>query len=336
MKIKVLLLSILFFQIDLIMGQLPSEIINLQYDVNETPKLEKTSSKQNNPELIFDLEIANDMLFFTDQYFSSGIQLRVYAPFMAKSPFNKILLPHGKDALNYYALTFTHNMYTPIYIDTLTTREIDHPFAAYILFGNRLESYNLLRSYKVTSEFQLGVIGSLAGGQVFQNTMHDHIAIAGPVKGWDNQISNDLCFQYSALLEKGLLDIPWVELNVYAGGKLGIPHTEVQLGLYTRFGYFNDYFKNIGINKDKNWQLWFFCAGDVNYVAYNAVLEGGLFNHRNAYSLQAINPILWHTRFGGTLVYKTIKLEIAQEVISPSFPTALWHRWTTVGLMIGF
>lgn len=312
MRLRFLLISILFIQFIHLKGQ------------------------TNTPGLIFELNVTNDMFFFTDQYFSSGIELKVHAPFMAKSPFNKILIPHGKDALNYYALTFTHNMYTPIYVDTFNYRTIDHPFAAYILFGNRKESFNIHRSYKVTSEFQLGVIGSVAGGQVFQNTMHDQIAIAGPVEGWENQISNDFCFQYSAKLEKGILDIQWMELNAYAGGKLGIPHTEAQLGLYGRFGLFDDYFQHNGINKNKTWQFWLFCSGDANLIAYNAVLQGGLFNEKNTYSLQTINHLIWHTKFGGSLVYKNLKLEIAQEVISPSFPTAQWHRWTFLGLMIGF
>jgi len=288
------------------------------------------------PELILELNIANDMTYFTDQYFSSGIQLKVFAPFMSKSPFNKILIPHRKEARAYYALTFTHNMYTPIYIDTISQRSIDHPFAAYILFGNRKDTYNENQRNKVTSELQIGVIGSLAGGQVFQNTMHEHIPIAGPVKGWENQIFNDLCFQYSALLEKGILDAQWLEFNAFGGVRLGLPHTEAQLGMYSRFGYFDDYFQHIGINKNRNWQFWLFLAGDVNFVAYNAVLQGGLFNTGNKYTLASINHFLWHTKFGGSLVYKTIKLEIAQEVITPSFPTALWHRWAYVSLMFGF
>jgi len=332
MKKIAILFSLLFFQIVQLMGQIHSEF---KFEEDESYVAE-TVKKSNEPNLIFDLDVANDMTFFTDQYFSSGIQLKVYAPFMAKSPFSKILIPAGKEALNYYALTLTQNIYTPIYDDTLITHEIDHPFASYFLIGNRLESYNLQNRYKVTSEFQVGVIGRLAGGEVFQNTMHENIAIAEPVEGWENQINNDVSIQYSALLEKGLIGTKWVELNAYGGAMLGVPHTEAQLGLYSRFGYFNDYFQNIGINKDRNWQFWLFCAGDVYLIAYNAVLQGGLFNQNNPYTLETINRIIWHTRFGGTLVYKTIKLEIAQEVISPSFPTAYWFRWAYVSLMIGF
>lgn len=318
MKTTALLFFLLFFQIGTIIGQMQAEI----KDADE-------------PNLIFELNVANDMTFYTDQYFSSGIQFRVFAPFMTKSPFNKILIHAGKNALNYYALTFTQNIYTPIYNDTLILQEISYPFSSYLLFGSRLESYNTLRRFKVSSEFQIGVIGSLAGGEFLQNTLHDMISYADHVDGWENQISNDLCIQYSALLEKGVVGSKWMELNVYGGAMFGLPHTEAQLGMYARFGYFNDYFQNIGIGKDKKWQAWLFCAGDINLVAYNAVLQGGLFNE-SPYSLLTINPVIWHTRFGGTLVYKTIKFEVAQEVISPSYPTAYWFRWAYVSLMIGF
>jgi len=308
----------------------------LQAAENSKTESQKNKKSSYSNDLIFELKVANDMTFFTDHYFSSGVNIIVYAPFIARSPFNKIMLSAGKESLNYSALTFTHNLYTPIYYDTLSNRSIDHPFAAYILIGNRKESFNVKRQFKLTSELQLGVIGPIAGGQVFQNTLHEYIPIAGPVEGWEDQISNDLCLQYSAMLEKGILNFNYFELNANTGAKLGIPHTEGGLGLYCRLGCFDVYFKNIGISKDTDWQVWLFCAGDANLVIYNAVLQGGLLNRAERHNLQNINHVLWHTRFGGTLVYKTIKFEIAQEVISPSFPTALWHRWAYVSLMLGF
>jgi len=314
----------------------PLGIMDIIIDSLENRINIRTGNQKNKSDLIFELNVANDMSYFTDYYFSSGINFKVYAPFMVKSPVSKIMLPHHADNINYYALTITHHLYTPIYYDSLTLRSIDHPFAAYLLFGNRKESFNAVKRYKLTSELQLGLIGPLAGGQMFQNTLHDYIPFAGSVTGWETQIGNDICLQYASLLEKGIACNKWFELNAYAGGKLGIPHTEAQLGVYGRIGYFGDYFRHIGINRNETWQLWLFCAGDANIVAYNAVLQGGLFNHSDPNTLKTINHLLWHTRFGGTLVYKTIKFEIAQEVVSPPFQTGLWHRWAYVSLMIGF
>lgn len=339
MKIRAFILSILIFQCILLSGQFLMETgIDDAYPPELQPETDTAFEKKinNEPNLIFELKVANDMTFFTDQYFSSGVDIKVYAPFFDKSPFNKILLPNPKDALNYYALTAVHNLYTPIYYDTISHREIDHPFAAYLLFGIRKESFSEAKRLKVTSELQLGLIGPAAGGEVFQNTLHEYIPIAGHVAGWENQIGNDICVQYSAMLEKGLVNFNCFELNATGGVKIGIPHSEVGMGMYFRGGYFDDYFSHIGFSRKNALQIWLFCAGDINFVAYNAVLDGGLFSHQNSYALQTINHYLLHSRFGGTLAYKTMKFEIAQEVNSPSFPSALWHRWAYISLMLGF
>jgi len=310
------------------MDQLLSESSGQQAIITE-----KKASKR----LIIDLQVDNDMTYFTDHYYSSGVMLNLFAPFMEHSPLNALLLrDRGGDAKSYYALTFTHHMYTPIYIDTLSNRVIDHPFAAYILLGNRKEIFNPGKRHKLVSEFQLGVIGPVAGGQAFQNTLHDHISFAGRVKGWDTQVDNDLCMQYNFLYEKGLVKGKWFDLDAYTGGKLGVPHTEAQIGTGFRIGLMDDYYRTIGTGPDEKLQIWFFCNGDVNLVAYNAVLQGGLLHPGEAKILRKINPVIWHTLFGGTLIYKNLKFELAQEVISRVFPNALWHRWAYVKVMVGF
>jgi hypothetical protein len=178
-------------------------------------------------------------------------------------------------------------------------------------------------------------MGAISGGGYFQNTLHRNIAIADYVEGWDTQVGNDLCVQYTAMLEKGIVNLYWFELNAYAGAKLGIPHTEAQIGSYLRIGKFDDYFRNIGISYTTEWQFWLFATGDIFIVNYNAAIQGGPYNQSEGRTLPFINSNVYHTRFGGTLVYKTFKIEIGQEVISPTFPTGLWHRWAYVSVMIG-
>jgi len=276
------------------------------------------------------------MTFFTDHYYSNGVELKVYAEFMSKSPFNFILLPHGKESKVYYSFILTHKIFTPIEIYTPQVHGIDHPYASYFLLGSQKESFNYRKRNKITSTFQIGVMGPISGGGYFQNTLHRNISIAEHVEGWDTQVGNDFCIQYSVMLEKGVVNLHWLEVNAYAGAKLGIPHTEAQLGSYLRLGKFDDYFKNIGISASTKWQLWLFVMGDIFLVNYNAAIQGGAYNQGIGRTLPISNSNVWHTRFGGTLVYKKLKLEIGQEVITPTFPTALWHRWAYASLMVGF
>lgn len=283
-----------------------------------------------------ELKVSNDMTYFTDRYFSNGIRLNIYGNFLKKSPISHLLLPHKKNNNVYYALTFTHNIYTPSDTYTPEINVNDHPYATYLLIGARKESFNPAIRTKTTSEFQLGWMGPLAGGGAFQNAMHAHISIAEYVQGWHNQVSNDFCLQYTAQIEKGLIHNKWFETNVYMGAKLGSPHTEALAGAYLRTGFFEPFFRHNGISKTSRIQIWGFCSGDANFIYYNAVLQGGLNNRQNRHTLANINPLVGHLTFGGALVYRTVKIELAQEVITPQFTGMAWHRWAYLAVMVGF
>lgn len=288
-----------------------------------------------NAQTFFELKVSNDMTYFTDRYFSNGIALNITGPSMQNSPFTALLLPHKTTDRVYYSFTFVHNIYTPSETYTTEINPEDHPYAAYVLFGTRKESFSRFRQTKTTSEFAMGWMGPLAGGGLFQNAMHSVISIAEYVQGWDYQISNDICLQYSARLDKSLFRNRWLECNGYLGGKLGSPHSEGQVGTYFRAGWFDPYFSHNGFSESRRLQVYGFCSGDMDFICYNAVLQGGLNNVENEHTLEEINKSVYHLVFGGTLIYNNIKIELAQEVISPQFRGMYWHRWAYLSLMIG-
>jgi hypothetical protein len=130
--------------------------------------------------------------------------------------------------------------------------------------------------------------------------------------------------------------LSWLEGHVHVGANLGVPHMQANTGLYFRAGYFENYFKGLQIDVTPGLQVWFFCGGDLLLVNYNAVLQGGIINQEHVYTLDEIGPVLWHLNFGGALSWRSISIEIGQEVNSPSFPGAEWHRWAYVSVMAGF
>ena len=56
---------------------------------------------------------ANDFIFGMDRYFTNGLELKYYAPFIAKSPTKYLLLPHKKDELVWHGITLTQHFFTP-------------------------------------------------------------------------------------------------------------------------------------------------------------------------------------------------------------------------------
>ncbi len=280
------------------------------------------------------VKVSNDMTYFTDRYFSSGIDVEVFGHFASRLPFSKLLLPHHPDDRVYHALTLTHNMYTPSDTYTPEIQVGDHPYAAYLLLGVHKQQFSRRMKARIDSRLQVGWIGPMAGGKEFQNSIHACISIAEYVEGWHNQIDNDLCIQYGMSMEKGLFSSGWMEFNGYLETRMGAPHTDARSGLLVRTGLIEPFYLHPGPGSGKPFQVWLFCKGDVNFVYYDATLQGGLNNIDNPYTLDRIYPCYWHMAFGGTLICRGIRIELAQEVVSPRFEAMLWHRWAYLSLLV--
>ena len=295
-----------------------------------------TYGQKNQSTTILELSVDNDIAFLIDRYYSSGITLNFYFQHIKKSPITKILLPNRKNDINYYSMSITHRMYTPERTLTPEIQYTDHPYASYLLIGTKKISFSPEKRIKQTSVLEVGVIGSLAGGEAFQNGIHKNIEIAQTSEGWHNQVQNDICIQYSAIIEKGLISQSNLELNGFVGASIGVPHTEAQLGGYIRIGVFNDYFRGIGIDLSPDLHAWIFCSGSIYLVNYNATLQGGTINQNNVHTINPINNTLLHGRFGGVLEYSRLNIEYGMEVRSPEFSTAYWHRWAHVNVAFAF
>jgi len=295
-----------------------------------------TEAQQDSTPYIAEFVHDNDIVFHRDRYYSSGITLKLYAEFIKKSPINKILLPSAKNEICYYSLGITHHMYTPE--ATLTSDIVygDYPYANYVLLGNYKMSFNTERRVKKTSGIELGLIGPITGGEFLQNSLHEKISIAITSEGWHNQIENDICIQYSALIEKGILNVDWLEVNGFVGGTLGVPHTEANIGTYIRIGYFSDYFKGMPVDVMADWQAWLYFSNSLYLVNYNASLQGGIYNQTSVYTITSINKCLMHAKFGGVVQYKKLSVEYGMEVSSPEYQSAFWHRWGHIAVTYAF
>lgn len=285
---------------------------------------------------IAELIVDNDIVFLIDRYYSSGVAINLYSEGLRKSPINTILLPHSDVEKSYYSMSVSHRMYTPERTLTPDIVSNDHPYATYLLIGAQKISFNFNKKLKKTSKIDIGVIGPLAGGEVIQNNLHDNISIAQHSEGWHNQIKNDFCLQYSAMIEKGIVNIPMWEVNGFIGAKVGVPHTEAQVGGYSRFGIFHNYFRGIGIDISSDFNAWVFISGSIFLVNYNATLQGGTINQGNVHTIDPINNNLIQGRFGGVVEYKRLSVEYGMVVRSPEFNAAYWHRWAHFVIAFAF
>ncbi len=292
------------------------------------------AQQKNNTGTILELNVDNDIVFLIDRYYSSGVSFSVYSPWMKKSPFNHLLLPHNSNEKVYYSLSVTHRMYTPERTLTPEIQHNDYPYSSYLLFGNHKMSFSSENLIKRISGFEIGVIGPAAGGENIQNGLHENIPFAETSLGWHNQIKNDFCLQYNVLIEKGLINLHSLEFNGFVGAKIGVPHTQAHIGAGLRAGIFDDYFKGMGVDLSSEFRIWMFIRGCIYLVNYNAVLQGGTINQNNVHTFREIEKTLLHGKFGGVLQYRNTSIEYGMEVRSPEFVSAFWHRWAHIAMVI--
>jgi lipid A 3-O-deacylase len=200
---------------------------------------------------------------------------------------------------------------------------VDRPFAGYLYIGSAL---NLL--YKNESNLklsaQLGVVGPASGAESLQNFVHKTFGFYTPA-GWQYQIKNDpelnLSAEYNKLLARG----SWIDVSLASYVNLGNGFTGAGLGGLVRLGSFNQLFYSVStqstVTKDNNivplhsHELFFYYKPLFNYVAYDATIQGGLFDkHNDPNSLEITlnrEPFIFSQQFGVAFTANRFVFDVA-------------------------
>ncbi|RZK43610.1 MAG: lipid A deacylase LpxR family protein [Pedobacter sp.] len=164
----------------------------------------------------------------------------------------------------------------------------DRPFAGYLYGGAGLSWFNKDESILKASA-QLGILGPGAMGEEVQSSFHKLINAYYSVEGWDYQVKNEIAlnldFSYQRLLfstKNRLVDVSG-STNVL----LGNTFSGANAGVLIRFGKMNSFFEssysnsrlknNQGDNRKPDFELFLFTKPQVNFAAYDATIQGGLF-----------------------------------------------------------
>ena len=279
------------------------------------------------------LQYDNDFFSATDRYYTQGIQLAIVHPIIKYSPLSYSLIRLNKNALNYYGLNFTQDCFTPKSIRYDTLNYLERPFAAIFFVSHTLNSLNPEKKVALQTHLDFGAIGPCARCEDEQKAIHRSLLNIQPL-GWENQIKTDYIINYRAKFEKGFFNKKHREIIGNVSAKLGTLYTDVAVGLNARMGFFNPYFSNLGMDKyavhrKSNFQFYGILKGNVRAVAYNATLQGGLFNHESVYTISdnRITRIVVDGMAGIVFTYKRIGLEYSKFYLSHEFKEGLEHHW---------
>jgi lipid A 3-O-deacylase len=222
----------------------------------------------------------------TDDAYTSGQRFEYYYLKSHPSRFfaDRLMPKAGNHATNVYGWSLMQVMYTPKEIGQAEFQPNDYPWSGALFATHSLYSYNPEHSYAYKSEITLGMMGpaSLAGPT--QRLVHSTIHYTVP-EGWGNQYGNSPLLNAAFTVEKK--EFGSNRLVDFIGGARADAGTMLDgLTVYEmmRVGkmssYFNGFFNlnTVDGTRKKKSQFYFFVRPQVQAVAYNAVLQGGLFS----------------------------------------------------------
>jgi len=184
---------------------------------------------------------------------------------------------------------------------------IDRPFAAYLYVGSTLNFlYKNESNLKLSA--QVGFIGPNAKGQQVQDFVHDNFGFYHP-SGWEYQVNNEAELNLSAEYNKLLARGSWIDVSLASYVDLGNGFTGAGVGPLLRLGSFNQLFNSVStqstaIHKEmtqplNRHEIFFYYKPQANYVAYDATIQGGLFdNHGGLEITKNKEPFIFSQQFG--------------------------------------
>ena len=324
--------------VDAPMSGINPKSIQLENELNRETQTFETGRHQAevNPvilRVIFD----NDIFDNTDYYYTNGVRFELVLPFAEQSPVNKILLGIKSSDFGFSGFSVTQNIYTPVNPETTEIDYGDRPFSAYLTIGQFRETYQMERKLQIKSALDLGIMGPSSMGETVQSSIH----YLEPT-GWKYQMQNSFLINYYINIEKGLYSSPNLEINIAGQANVGTLYNKLGGGLNFRLGSFMPVYRgpttSCNYTRKKQWQYWFFMSGTTNLVAYDATLQGGLFDNKSPYVIadSKLNRMIFKASAGLAVYYYRFGVEIENFYLTPEFEGARHFMYGRIKLQANF
>lgn len=285
------------------------------------------------------LNYDNDFFSATDRYYTQGIYLKFVLPINRKSILSKLLIPLQKQGANDYGIQLRQDVFTPRSIRHDSIYFGERPYAALFYLTHELISTDFRKQQRLVTQFDLGIIGPYAKGEEEQKGIHKALNNIEPL-GWQYQLTTDYVINYNVRFEKGLINKKYLNFIAAAEVKVGTLYDLAAVGMILRFGKMEGYFeeKRKMVHQQKGKFKFYFLGRIIeNAVAYNATLQGGVFN-KDIYTLTGkdLDRVVTRAEGGVVLAWQQVQLEFTKIYLSPEFKNGLDHGWGHCAISVHF
>jgi lipid A 3-O-deacylase len=302
----------------------------MQVDNPTQPVLLKAGSTAR--EVYFTATWDNDLLDYTDHYFTNGAGLELVHPAISASPLAR-LLPGLNYSVNYYGISLVQNMYTPLKLNRPEILVGDRPFASYLIVNHQRISLSPVLHRRLQTELTLGVLGPGAMGNFAQDMIHNETPT-----GWQYQVKNDFVVNYSLRYDQGLYTSPHFNVAAVAGGQVGTLYDNLSCGLFLQAGRANDRYAAIFQTSEpqkpyrKRMRYYFSLDIQNKLVVYDATMQGGMLNKESVYTIDnnKISRYVFTGKAGVGIGFGKYSLEAEQVFLTPEFEGGRSHMWLRI------
>jgi lipid A 3-O-deacylase len=227
------------------------------------------------------------------------------------------------------------------------TRFVDRPFAGYLYVGSTLQ-YLYKNESALKLGAQIGVTGPAALGRQAQELIHNLLGFYKPL-GWQYQIKNNFGLNLSANYDKLFFRKDCFDVAGNAYGNLGTTFTGAGAGVTLRFGEFNPLYhsvstsgllaKNRTIKEAHRKELFFYLKPALNYIAYDATVQGGLFEKNSTLPeiTGEVAPLVFSQEVGGNLATGRWAFNLAAIFRTREVKSMIEaHQWGTATVLYRF
>lgn len=185
-----------------------------------------------------------------------------------------------------WSITLGQEMYNAFSGQINQIEFVDRPFTAYLYAGASLQ-WLKQNENSIKVEAQIGTIGPDAQGEELQTFLHETVGFY-PISGWQFQLNNEIGFNAVVNLHYLLTrsKSKTVDLSLPIRANLGNTYSGLNAGVLFRTGHLNPFYhsvatqSNVAVNQEQNLlaeEFYFYLKPSLNFVAYNATIQGGLF-----------------------------------------------------------
>lgn len=229
----------------------------------------------------------------------------------------------GPKAVNVFGTGLQHLMFTPNNLKSDTPISNDYPYAGAVLAHFSSYSYNQESKYSLQAKIQAGVIGPASGARHIQSWVHNLTGTQVP-QGWDHQLPNDILLNLELAAEKQLLGFDYAELIGGGRAYLGSMTDGLEAYAIVRAGLMKPYFKGLmshtstppKSSRTGRWQIYAFARPAARFIAYNALLQGGIILDKYKVVAPDVNKFAASLDYGLVLSHGNFGLSFTQKVFS--------------------